>query len=484
MLQTFEAVEVPGPFDPEILATVRPVAASITPQEVQSLVAHCAANLGALARGATPNYYAAGVSDGTVSGLALTLKPEGGTPVHFFRMALRPGMPLQSTLFSLTEAAATALRSGQIRLPSGKVSLDVTLLFDPAMHGTIREPDLRGFDPQQRALLTMEGGKSAWIFDPSKTPDQLAALLAERANVFNPSHASLFSLAAISSSNAVEFTNAPRAITGSSTRQPAVAGTFYPANPAELDQLVTEYLGEPCVKQQVPAVMVPHAGLKYSGQIAAQVLKQVEIPDTVILIGPKHTRLGVDWAVAPHATWLIPGGQLESDLDLAKELVNAIPGLEFDAAAHMQEHGLEVELPFLAKLAPQTKIVGIVIGAGDLDRCRQFATGLAQVLKSQANRRILLIISRDMNHYASDSENRRLDEIAMQSLERLDPADVYKTVVGQGISMCGVLPAIIVMEAVRQLSGLKQARRVAYATSADATGDTSRVVGYCGMMFS
>jgi AmmeMemoRadiSam system protein B len=223
----------------------------------------------------------------------------------------------------------------------------------------------------------------------------------------------------------------------------------------------------------------------YSGHIAAQVLRQVEFPETVIIIGPKHTRLGVEWAIAPHEKWLIPGAELESDLDLAKQLVEAVPGLQFDATAHMQEHGIEVELPFLAKLAPHTKIVGIVIGSGDLDRCREFANGLSRVLAEVSpKKKVLLMISSDMNHYAPDAENRQLDEIAIQSLERLDPGATYRTVTGHGISMCGLLPAVIVLETLQRLGSLHTAERVAYGTSADTTGDTSRVVGYCGMLFS
>lgn len=483
VLQTFEAFEIPGRFAEETIVVNASPANLLSATELGRLSEFCAANLAALAQGATPTYYLSGVSDGTVQGLALTLKPQHGSPIHFFRMSLRPGMPLQSTLFNLCETAANGLRTGQWQLPGGNVTLAVTLLSDPAMHGTVAEPDLRGIDPARRAILIVEGPKSAWVFQPTKTAEELLAMAKEQANVFQSSHASVFSLAVQSTDTAISVSNAPRATTGPVTRQPAVAGMFYPGTAAELEAMVTECLGDACEKRQVPAVMVPHAGLIYSGRIAAQVLKQVEIPDTVIVIGPKHTRLGVEWAVAPNEKWSIPGAEIESDLELAKELIAAIPGLQFDAAAHLQEHGIEVELPFLARLAPRVKVVGIVIGTGDLERCRQFASGLAKVLKSKP-RKPLLVISSDMNHYASDSENRRLDEIAMQSLERLKPADVYETVTGHNISMCGVLPAVMVMETLQQLGGLHQAERIAYATSAEVSGDKSRVVGYCGMLFS
>src|SRR5207237_1957930 len=108
--------------------------------------------------------------------------------------------------------------------------------------------------------------------------------------------------------------------------------------------------------------MVPHAGLKYSGHIAAAVLKRIQIPRTVLVIGPKHTQFGMEWAVAPQQTWALPGGEVASDFMLARQLCQAIPGLEMDAAAHQREHAIEVELPLLARLAPQTRVVGIGLG--------------------------------------------------------------------------------------------------------------------------
>ena len=230
------------------------------------------------------------------------------------------------------------------------------------------------------------------------------------------------------------------------------------------------------------AAMVPHAGLIYSGRLAASVLKRIRIPRTVIVIGPKHTPLGMDWAIAPHQTWSFPGGQLASDPDLAQRLARAIPGLELDAAAHQREHGIEVELPILARLAPDTRVVGITVGTGDLAACRRFAEGLASVLR-QCDEQPLLLISSDMNHYATDAENRRLDAMALDALGRLDPAAVHETVTENHISMCGVLPAVIVLETLRLLGGAQKAERVGYATSAEVSGDTNRVVGYAGMLF-
>ncbi len=250
-----------------------------------------------------------------------------------------------------------------------------------------------------------------------------------------------------------------------------------------VDQLLATGSGEAgTVTSPWPAAMVPHAGLRFSGRIAAQVLRRIEIPHTVIVIGPKHTGLGMDWAVAPHETWTFPGGSLASDVELANQLCQAIPGLEMDAAAHQREHAIEIELPLIAHLAPQARVVGIVIGTGDLESCRRFARGLADVLRARRER-TLLLISSDMNHFADDKDTRRLDELALAALDRSDPAQLFETVTKNQISMCGVLPAVIVLETLRLLGDEHQAQRVGYATSADVTGDTSRVVGYAGMLF-
>jgi AmmeMemoRadiSam system protein B len=400
------------------------------------------------------------------------------------KLSLRPELPLQSTLFGLTEAAAQALRSGAFRIPpSATVGIDLTLLCDPAMHGTVERPDLRGYDPQTRALVVLERRKSGWAFDHAATPDELLARAVGGAQVLAPHEASVYSFRAYATKNPIVVTTAPRAFQGDDVRPAGVAGAFYPADPHELqhqvDELFEEAAAEPVACQ---AIMVPHAGLRYSGKVAARVFQRVRVPGTVIVIGPKHTSLGVEWAVAPHRQWQLPGITVASDPDLARELVEAIPGLQLDALAHQREHAIEIELPLLARVAPHARVVGIALGAGDLEQCRKFAEGLAHVLEKRQGE-LLLVISTDMNHFATDEENRRLDEMALTAIETLDPETLYNTVRNHQISMCGVLPAVIVMETLRRLNRLHACQRVAYATSADATGDKSRVVGYAGMLF-
>jgi AmmeMemoRadiSam system radical SAM enzyme/AmmeMemoRadiSam system protein B/AmmeMemoRadiSam system protein A len=487
-LQKFEGHMIPGDFAPDVLGNEgREKTPPFSAADLQQLADQCRVNVLALVHGATPNYYLPGCPDGTVAAAVLSVRVAANeAPLRFSQLSLRPGVPLQATLFQLCEAAANALRRLRLgREALNRLRVDLTVLTDPAMHGVVADADLRGIDPARRAVLVVEQGKTAWVLDPQKRPQVLLDAAARGAKVRIPEAASVFSLSALSTEPAVEVSSVPLPVGGGSVRPPAVAGMFYPADPKELNQMVETMLAnghEP--KEKWPAVMVPHAGLIYSGRLAAATFRRVEFPETVILIGPKHTRSGVEWAVAPHDTWSLPGLSVPSDPELARLLAECIPGLELDSAAHQQEHCLEVQLPFLAKLAPQSRVVGITLGAGDLARCRQFAAGLANALRD-LRPRPLLVISTDMNHFASESENRRLDEIALRAVETLDPANLYETVVNRHhISMCGVRPAVVVLETLRQLQVLTRCERVGYATSAEVSGDTSRVVGYAGMLFA
>ena len=221
----------------------------------------------------------------------------------------------------------------------------------------------------------------------------------------------------------------------------------------------------------------------YSGQLAARVWQRLKIPQQVIILCPKHRAGGNQWAVTHHRRWLLPDAQLDCDPELAQRLSVSIDHLELDNLAHINEHAIEVQLPILARLAPQTRVVGITIGGGDnLPALQRFASQLAGVLRDMPERP-LLIISSDMNHFANDAENRILDRIALDAIETLDPAHVFQTIRLHRISMCGIYPCVIVMETLRQLGSLNRCELVGYATSADASGDKNRVVGYAGMLF-
>jgi AmmeMemoRadiSam system protein B/AmmeMemoRadiSam system protein A len=273
-------------------------------------------------------------------------------------------------------------------------------------------------------------------------------------------------------------------------RFPSQAGSFYPGSAGELDRAVARLFGDPRFRpaggepQPHPyaAAMVPHAGWVYSGQLAAAVLERLQFPEQIVVLCPKHYSGGAGWAVAPHRRWRFPGGEIASDPELAARLADGVDGLKLDAEAHRQEHAIEVQIPLLARLAPHARVVGISVGQGALDEALRFAAQLAGVLRNLP-RRPLLLISSDMNHFADDAQTRRVDRLAIDAIESLDPRKLYETVRENRISMCGMYPCAIVMETLRRLDALHRAELVGYATSAEVNGQSDRVVGYAGMLF-
>mgnify|MGYP001547205441 CR=1 FL=1 len=268
-----------------------------------------------------------------------------------------------------------------------------------------------------------------------------------------------------------------------SERRPAVAGMFYPDDPQQLQQMLSEWRPETDEEQRrYRAALVPHAGWVYSGHGAANVWNRLVVPETTIVLCPKHRPGGAPCAVAPWHRWCRPGGQIEVDELWSRKLAEQGPHLTLDDRPHRSEHAVEVQLPLLARANPDSRLVAITIGRLELSECQELAAGLADQLSGQLDD-LLLVISSDMHHFADDATNRELDQLAIDALEQLDPLQLYEVCCTNRISMCGLFPAMIVLMALRQLGSLKQARRVAYTTSAEASGDTSRVVGYAGMLF-
>ncbi|MAX36182.1 AmmeMemoRadiSam system radical SAM enzyme [Gimesia sp.] len=464
------------------LSTETQVKTILGQREFAQYLQYIQSTVDALLKGQVPSYYCDAVSDTNLQGVALLLSRTGtDEELILSKWALKQTFPMQSTVFSLCQQLAQII--ARLKLKPGEFQIKLVLASDPAMHGTPAQNDLHDFDFQQRSLLLIDGQKNAWCYDREQDAATLLAQAQQALNSTQPETAQLLSLAVQTTTPRFQVVNRPRAELGTEIRPAGVAGTFYPAEPTRMNAQLDELFHEAAETQPWAAAMLPHAGWKYSGKIAARVLNRIQLPSTIIVIGPKHTRDGVDWAVAPHQVWQLPDGNLNSDRGLAQQLVEQIPGLELDAAAHRNEHAIEVELPLIQRLAPQSKVIGIVIGSGNLERCEEFAEGLARVIQ-QMPEPPLLVISSDMNHFATDRENRRLDELALEKMRALDPAGLLETVREHHISMCGVLPAMMVMKTLQKLGKLSQIEQVGYATSGDVTGDSSRVVGYAGLLIN
>ncbi len=263
------------------------------------------------------------------------------------------------------------------------------------------------------------------------------------------------------------------------TREAAVAGQFYPANPDALRAAIGSYIHKHDSLLDAKAVVVPHAGYVYSGSVAGEVFSSVRLPDRVILLGPNHTGRGAALALAPATEWDMPFGAAEVDKELNQELKAACPELQEDAAAHRFEHSLEVQIPFLQMLQPNFRFCAICIRTIDLAILESLGHAMARVIQSR-KKPVLLIASSDMSHYETGDSAARQDQFAIDKMLAVDPTGLHGVVLEKRISMCGFAPAVAVLTACRDMGAIKgQLSR--YTNSGEASGDYDRVVAYAGI---
>jgi MEMO1 family protein len=265
-------------------------------------------------------------------------------------------------------------------------------------------------------------------------------------------------------------------------RTPAVAGRFYPSDPRELAAEIDIFAPADTPKVAALGCLVPHAGYMYSGHVAGEVYASLQIPSRIVLLGPRHFPRGQPMATLTEGSWQTPLGSAAIDSVLAAKLAQADPQLRIDPVAHEREHSLEVQIPFLQRLAPDFQFVPVVLAANRFEALEDLGRAVAQVAATQREP-VLIIASSDMNHYESDAITREKDRKAIDRMLALDPRGLYDVVHNEDISMCGYAATVAALVALVQL-GAKNAKLVRYATSGDVSGDRNEVVGYAGMTFS
>ncbi len=261
-------------------------------------------------------------------------------------------------------------------------------------------------------------------------------------------------------------------------RKAAVAGKFYPGQETELRRMVQNYMPAAPAVQTAIGILSPHAGFVYSGAIAGATFARIEVPQRVVILGPNHHGLGHPAALFPDGSWWTPLGESVVDAELAAAISEQCPELARDASAHRLEHSLEVQLPFIQVRAPQATIVPICLGDLSLDDLLSLGEGLARALADCPDR-VLMVASSDMSHYLAGDIARERDQHALAPFLALDPETLYRTVYEERISMCGMIPAVVMLAAARRL-GAQKAELVRYGNSGEVTGDQSQVVGYAG----
>ena len=267
-------------------------------------------------------------------------------------------------------------------------------------------------------------------------------------------------------------------------RLPAVAGRFYPFNPAELTAVIAHFTEiEPHTKKVAArACLLPHAGYVYSGSVAGAVLSRIALPRKILILGVRHVPKGEPAAILSRGAWRTPLGDAAIDEPLALALRASCPLLREDEVAHSKEHSLEVQLPFLQVLASGFTFVPLALGTVRFEDLVTVGEAVGRVLQ-EAGEEILLLTTSDLNHYEDDAVTRVKDRKAIERLLALDARGLYDVCRNEQISMCGLGPAVAMISALHGL-GAKHAELVRYATSADVSGDTSAVVGYAGMIFT
>ncbi len=267
-------------------------------------------------------------------------------------------------------------------------------------------------------------------------------------------------------------------------RAPIVAGQFYAGSERTLITEVKKFLSKDTeAKKRALGIMVPHAGYIYSGRVAGSVYGRIEMPATVVMIGPNHTGFGHMVSLMAEGTWTTPLGVCSIDDILAQKIIkNCDPLITVDSSAHQREHSLEVQLPFLQYLKKDIKIVPICLADYSLEVCRNLGTGIAKAIAASAEP-TLVLASSDMTHYESKASAREKDNLAIKDILNLAPESLMATVTSQEISMCGSGPTAVMLFAARIL-GATKAELTMYDTSGTVTGDDNSVVGYAGIIVS
>jgi AmmeMemoRadiSam system protein B len=265
-------------------------------------------------------------------------------------------------------------------------------------------------------------------------------------------------------------------------REPAVAGSFYSAAPQALHKMLDSFLSASSARVEAKGIVCPHAGYMYSGAVAGSVYGAVRLPKRVVILGPNHTGRGVPFSVYPEGEWRTPLGLVPIDADLNSRLLAACPLLREDRAAHLGEHSIEVQIPFLQVQVRDLSITAICVGSHDLKSLLVLGQALALAVQESPDG-VLLVASSDMTHFEPAEEAARKDHMAIQKVLEVDPEGLHRVVLGEDISMCGFAPTVAVLAACREM-GATAGTLMHYANSGDVSRDYREVVGYAGMVIA
>lgn len=280
-------------------------------------------------------------------------------------------------------------------------------------------------------------------------------------------------------------------------RKPAVCGTFYPADANELRESIKDSFLSPFGVGNIPLdvrdfngsdypvnVMVPHAGFMYSGSVASHAYYEIAkhgIPDVFIILSPNHTGFGSEVSVCNEGKWRTPLGDVSVDNEFADAMISFSDIATVDFEAHIQEHSIEVQLPFLQFLSNNFEIVPVTITNQSISSSNDLAKAIVEA-GNNVGKSYCIIASTDLSHFNTQERANKVDGFVLEDIEEMNEFKLFEEIVQYNITMCGYGP-VMTNIIVSKMTGKENCNILSYLTSGDISGDFSKVVGYASAIF-
>jgi len=279
-------------------------------------------------------------------------------------------------------------------------------------------------------------------------------------------------------------------------RQPAVAGSFYPNNPEILKKTIEECFLSDFGVGEIPKlnkfdgvdypinIIVPHAGYQYSGAIASHGycnLVQNGFPEVFIILSPNHTGYGSEVSVFNEGEWITPLGNVKVDDEFANEIISHSDIATADFTAHLYEHSIEVQLPFLQYFSNDFSIVPITMGSQTFSASSDLAKAIFEA-SEELKKSYAVIASTDLSHFNNQEKANTVDGYVLEDIEDMNEFKLFEEVIQYNITMCGYGPVMTAIS-LSKMTDKNDCEILAYGTSGDVTGDLSSVVGYASGIF-
>lgn len=278
-------------------------------------------------------------------------------------------------------------------------------------------------------------------------------------------------------------------------RHPIVNGLFYPDSKEELENTIQGYIervdkdkvlkdvneqtGLTGTGKRTPLVLIaPHAGYIFSGRVQAYsycLIKDLDI-QTAVIIGPAHQKNFKGISVNLDNAYKTPVGLIEVDLELSEQLVSQSSKMLLNEEAHLSEHSIEVQLPFLQIIHPDIQIVPVLIGEQSWETSEILKNAFISVIK-KTGKKFIVIASTDLSHYHSHVEAQTLDRVLINDIKKMDPRAFYKNIQEDNSEACGFGGILTGMMLANEIGEGKSAELL-YMDSGEVSGDRNKVVGY------